>query len=106
VDFLDKKPPEPMQLSVKLVFEATGAVADGRSGAAGGPGCYSAREHKIQSPLIRISLVARSNVQHAQCVLRRLTGRGAGSTCVPLRALLNADRKSNARVPAPRFVRA
>jgi hypothetical protein len=46
VDFLDKKPPEPMQLSVKLVFEATGAVADGRSGAAGGPGCYSAREHE------------------------------------------------------------
>ena len=35
-----------MPLSVKLVFEATGAVADGRSGAAGGRGCYSVREHK------------------------------------------------------------
>jgi hypothetical protein len=34
VDFLDKKPPEPMQLSVKLAFETTGAVADGRPGAA------------------------------------------------------------------------
>lgn len=54
MDFLDKKPPEPCR-SVKLVFETTDAVADGRSGAAGGRGCYSVREHKIPSPLIRIS---------------------------------------------------
>jgi hypothetical protein len=35
-----------MPLSVKLVFETTGAVADGRSDAAGGRGCYSVCEHK------------------------------------------------------------
>jgi hypothetical protein len=33
VDFLDKKPPETMQISVKLVSETTGAAADVRSGA-------------------------------------------------------------------------
>jgi hypothetical protein len=55
VDFLDKKPPEPKELSEKLVFETTGALADGRSGAAGGLGCCWACEHKISSPLIQIS---------------------------------------------------